>query len=73
MNNKGVDCVQCSHYAVCRYKDNMAELREFITKLKHDNKNRNLDVTIDCHYYTAATEVSNVSGVLDNAVVAIKA
>lgn len=51
MNNHSTGCIDCSHYAVCRFKDNMSEVRENINKMKHNDKNKNLDITVDCVYY----------------------
>lgn len=51
MNNNNVVCIGCSHYAVCRFKDNMNEVRENINKMKHSDKNKNLDIAVDCVYY----------------------
>ena len=51
MSNNNVECIDCSHYAVCRFKDNMNEVRENINKMKHNDKNKNLDITVDCVYY----------------------
>lgn len=51
MSNNNVACIDCSHYAVCRFKDNMNEVRENINKMKHNDKNKNLDITVDCVYY----------------------
>lgn len=50
-SGKNIDCIQCSHYAVCRYKENMSEVRETINKMKSNNKNKNLDITVNCVYY----------------------
>lgn len=51
MNNHSIECIDCSHYAVCRFKDNMNEVRENINKMKNNDKNKNLDITVDCVYY----------------------
>lgn len=51
MSNNNVACIGCSHYAVCRFKDNMNEVRENINKMKHNDKNKNLDITVSCVYY----------------------
>ena len=51
MNNHSIECIDCSHYSVCRFKDNMSEVRENINKMKHSDKNKNLDITVDCVYY----------------------
>lgn len=51
MNNHSIGCIDCSHCAVCRFKDNMSEVRENINKMKHNDKNKNLDITVDCVYY----------------------
>mgnify|MGYP004515160461 CR=1 FL=1 len=51
MNNNNVACIDCSHYAVCRFKDNMNDVRENINKMKNNDKNKNLNITVDCVYY----------------------
>lgn len=51
MNNHSIECIDCNHYAVCRFKDNMSEVRENINKMKNNDKNKNLDITVDCVYY----------------------
>lgn len=65
-SDKNIDCIQCSHYAVCRYKENMSEVRETINKMKSNNKNKNLDITVNCVYYV--NESSARRAKTDNAV-----
>lgn len=66
MNNNNVECIDCSHYAVCRFKDNMNEVRENINKMKHNDKNKNLDITVDCVYYVSG--MSALRAEADNAI-----
>ena len=66
MNNDNVECIGCSHYAVCRFKDNMSEVRENINKMKHNDKNKNLDITVDCVYYISG--LSALRAEADNAI-----
>lgn len=60
MYNKGIDCIQCNHYAVCRYKENMSEVKETINKMRHNDKNKNLDITVDCVYYSQDGKFTDV-------------
>lgn len=60
MNKERVDCIRCDHYAVCRYKENMSEIRKAVSKIRQDDKSRNLDITVGCVYYSQDGKLADV-------------